>query len=249
MASYYYCILAASFLVDRRRQVSMRPKKARRPSFAKEKSEREDIIQRVHLIPPRLQTTTNTQSNQKEQSFQVYHATEFAHLPISRRTLLALKDCGYRQLTTIQKKALPLGLRGNDVLGAARTGSGKTLAFLIPILEHLWRREWTMWDGLGALIISPTRELALQIFQVLRKVGKNHSFSAGLVIGGSDFEEERERIGRMNILIATPGRLLQHMDQSMDFDCSRLEVTTMNDKLFLAGILTLFQQDTGFGRS
>lgn len=193
-------------------------------SFANEKKERENIIQQIGAIPPRLDWKPAS-DYPAEQGAQVYRATQFQHLPISRRTLYALKDSGYEQLTAIQKKALPLGLRGNDVLGAARTGSGKTLAFLVPILEYLWRLEWTMWDGLGALIISPTRELAMQIFQVLRKVGKNHSFSAGLVIGGKDFEEERERVGRMNILIATPGRLLQHMDQSMYFDCSRLQVS------------------------
>ena len=65
---------------------------------------------------------------------------------------------------------------------------------------------------------------ALQIFSVLRKVGKQHSFSAGLVIGGKDVDFEKERIGRMNILVCTPGRLLQHMDETVDFDCSKLQV-------------------------
>jgi ATP-dependent RNA helicase DDX10/DBP4 len=64
-------------------------------------------------------------------------------------------------------------------------------------------------DGLGALIISPTRELALQIFEVLRAVGKHHGLSAGLVIGGKDLESEQSHIVRMNILVCTPGRLLQ----------------------------------------
>lgn len=65
----------------------------------------------------------------------------------------------YTKLTDIQSKALPLALKGKDVLGAARTGSGKTLAFLIPILEVLLRKKWGPNDGLGALVISPTREL------------------------------------------------------------------------------------------
>ncbi|GJQ14385.1 hypothetical protein GpartN1_g6176.t1 [Galdieria partita] len=204
----------------------MRPKRTSY-SFSKEKKERENITQQVAIIPPRL--TLKSTLTQNSQNTQVYYATQFNQLPISRRTLFALTDNSYQYLTAIQKKALPLALRGNDVLGAARTGSGKTLTFLIPILELLWRLEWTHWDGLGALIISPTRELAMQIFQVLRKVGKNHSLSAGLVIGGTDFEEERERIGRMNILIATPGRLLQHMDQSTDFDCSRLQILVLDE--------------------
>lgn len=81
---------------------------------------------------------------------------------------------------------------------------------------------------MGALIISPTRELAVQIFEVLRKIGKAHVFSAGLIIGGKDFKVEKERISRMNILVATPGRLLQHMDQSAGFDCDNLQVLGMS---------------------
>ena len=69
-------------------------------------------------------------------------------------------------------------------MGAAKTGFGKTLAFLIPVLEKLWRERWSSLDYLGALLISPTGELAYQTFEVLRKVGKYHDFSGGLVIGG-----------------------------------------------------------------
>lgn len=94
----------------------------------------------------------------------------------------------------------------------------------MQVLEILYRIGWSAADGLGALIISPTRELAVQIFEVLRKIGREHSFSAGLVIGGKDFKVEKDRISRMNILVATPGRLLQHMDQSFGFDCSNLQI-------------------------
>lgn len=114
-------------------------------------------------------------------------------------------------------------------MGAAKTGSGKTLAFLVPVLENLYRQQWTEIDGLGALIISPTRELATQIFQVLRKIGRNHSFSAGLIIGGRSLQEERERLGRMNILVCTPGRILQHMDQTADFDVSHLQMLVLDE--------------------
>ena len=79
-------------------------------------------------------------------------------------------------------------------------------------------------DGLGALILSPTRELALQIFEVLRKVGKEHNLSAGLIIGGKELDDEQARIGGMNVLVATPGRLLHHLDQTPDFECLSLQV-------------------------
>ena len=131
-------------------------------------------------------------------------------------------------------------MKGRDVLGAAQTGSGKTLAFLIPVLEILYRRKWGPIDGLGALIISPTRELvnlfvflcfpayladqAVQIFEVLKSVGGYHMFSAGLVIGGKNLKDERDRLSRMNILVATPGRMLQHMDQTFGFETDNLQI-------------------------
>jgi ATP-dependent RNA helicase DDX10/DBP4 len=120
-------------------------------------------------------------------------------------------------------------LRGIDILGAAKTGSGKTLAFLIPVLENLYRKRWTEYDGVGALILSPTRELAIQIFEVLRKIGRNHTFSAGLVIGGKSLQEERERLSRMNILVATPGRMLQHMDQTAELDIGNLQILVLDE--------------------
>jgi ATP-dependent RNA helicase DDX10/DBP4 len=122
-----------------------------------------------------------------------------------------------------------LALKGRDILGAAKTGSGKTLAFLVPVLENLYRAQWTELDGLGALIISPTRELAIQIFEVLRKIGRNHTFSAGLVIGGADLQAERERLGRMNILVCTPGRMLQHMDQTVAFEVGNLQMLVLDE--------------------
>jgi ATP-dependent RNA helicase DDX10/DBP4 len=78
------------------------------------------------------------------------------------------------------------------------------------MLERLSRERWGLEDGLGALIISPTRELAMQIFEVIRIVGKSHILSAGLITGGKkEFAEEQLKILKMNILVATPGRLLQ----------------------------------------
>lgn len=79
-------------------------------------------------------------------------------------------------------------------------------------------------DGLGALVITPTRELAYQIFETLRKVGQLHDFSAGLIIGGKDLKFERTRMDRCNIVICTPGRLLQHMDENPLFDCVNMQV-------------------------
>lgn len=154
---------------------------------------------------------------------------KFSDFPISKKTLLALQGAQYRQPTEIQKQTIGFALRGKDVLGAAKTGSGKTLAFLIPVLECLYRHQWSSMDGLGALIISPTRELAYQTFEVLRKVGKNHEFSAGLIIGGKDLKTESEKVQYTNIVICTPGRLLQHMDETTAFHASNLHMLVLDE--------------------
>ncbi|RGP60221.1 ATP-dependent rna helicase dbp4 [Fusarium longipes] len=153
----------------------------------------------------------------------------FSHLPLSVPTLEGLELSHFQTLTDVQAQAVPLALKGKDVMGAAKTGSGKTLAFIVPVLEKLYRSRWTEYDGLGACIISPTRELAVQIFEVLRKVGRKHAFSAGLVIGGKSLKEEAERLDRMNILVCTPGRMLQHLDQTAGFDANNLQILVLDE--------------------
>ncbi|XP_050769569.1 probable ATP-dependent RNA helicase DDX10 [Gymnogyps californianus] len=153
----------------------------------------------------------------------------FSDFPLSKKTLKGLQEAQYRVVTEIQRQTIGLALQGKDVLGAAKTGSGKTLAFIVPALELLYRHQWTSADGLGVLIISPTRELAYQTFKVLRKVGKNHEFSAGLIIGGKDLKEESERIHQINMLICTPGRLLQHMDETSYFYASDLQMLILDE--------------------
>ena len=99
----------------------------------------------------------------------------------------------------------------------------------MQLLESLYRSRWGRLDGLGALILAPTRELALQIFGVLRKAGARHDFSAGALVGGRDAAAEAAVIGSLNILVATPGRLLQHMDEAPGWDASGLRVLVLDE--------------------
>ncbi|KAI3318667.1 DEAD-domain-containing protein [Xylariaceae sp. AK1471] len=155
--------------------------------------------------------------------------TNFSNLPLSTPTASGIEASHFKSLTDIQARAIPAALKGRDILGAAKTGSGKTLAFLVPVLEKLYRARWTEYDGLGALIIAPTRELAVQIFQVLTKIGRFHSFSAGLVIGGKSLQEEAERLGRMSILVCTPGRMLQHLDSTSGLQVDNLQILVLDE--------------------
>jgi ATP-dependent RNA helicase DDX10/DBP4 len=90
-----------------------------------------------------------------------YIKSKFTELPISPNTQQALTNHGFTTMTPVQRSTIPHALGGRDILGTAMTGSGKTLSFLIPALERLYREQWNMMDGLGVLIIEPTRELAL----------------------------------------------------------------------------------------
>uniref|UniRef100_A0A0R3S4F6 ATP-dependent RNA helicase n=1 Tax=Elaeophora elaphi TaxID=1147741 RepID=A0A0R3S4F6_9BILA len=156
--------------------------------------------------------------------------TSFSQMPLSGATQQGLKENDLVKPTDIQRESLQYSLTGADVVGAAKTGSGKTLAFLIPVLECLWRQRWSRTvDGLGALIISPTRELAFQTFQVLNKIGARHQFSVAVLIGGTDIEFESKRIGSVNIVVCTPGRLLQHMDENSTFSCEQLQILVIDE--------------------
>jgi ATP-dependent RNA helicase DDX10/DBP4 len=163
----------------------------------------------------------------------------FASQPLSQATLQGLESNGYTVMTAIQMGSIPHALAGRDILGAAKTGSGKSLAFLIPMLELLYRKGWTPQDGPGAIVLSPTRELAGQLYAVLRKIGCHHSFSLGLVMGGrnksnqkiekNDFIREQQAIATTNILICTPGRLLQHLEQTPYFNVDSLQILILDE--------------------
>lgn len=154
---------------------------------------------------------------------------QFVDMPLSQKTLKGLLDSKYFVPTEIQRKSILTALDGKDVMGTAITGSGKTLAFLIPVIEHLYLNKWSRTDGVCAIVISPTRELAYQIFETLKRIGRYHDFSAGLIIGGKNLKFERSRMDQCNILICTPGRLLQHMDENPLFNASTIEMLVLDE--------------------
>jgi ATP-dependent RNA helicase DDX10/DBP4 len=114
-------------------------------------------------------------------------------------------------MTEVQRCSIPHALADRDLLVSSKTGSGKTLAYLIPLVEKLYRQKFIPMDGLGAVVIVPVRELAMQVFEVLNSFTEKMEISVGLIIGGKDVKYEQDRIKLMNILVCTPGRLLQHL--------------------------------------
>merc|ERR1719160_1795640 len=142
----------------------------------------------------------------------------FEALKINDPLKRALKEANFETLTEIQAKSIPLLLDGKDVLAAAKTGSGKTLSFLIPAVDLLYNVKFTPRNGVGALVLSPTRELAMQIYDVLRTISKYISQTLGIVVGGMNRRPEADKLGKgVNVLVATPGRLLDHMQNTRGF--------------------------------
>ncbi|KAH8735277.1 P-loop containing nucleoside triphosphate hydrolase protein [Ilyonectria robusta] len=142
-------------------------------------------------------------------------AQSFKELSLSEKTMKAIEEMGFTTMTEIQRRGIPPSLAGRDVLGAAKTGSGKTLAFLIPVVEMLCSLRFKPRNGTGVIVVSPTRELALQIFGVARELMAHHSQTYGIVIGGANRRAEAEKLSKgVNLIIATPGRLLDHLQNT-----------------------------------
>jgi len=141
---------------------------------------------------------------------------QFEDLEIIEPILKALKEEKYSVPTTIQEKAIPLIINRNDVLGSAQTGTGKTAAFAIPILQHLFldRQRNNSPRKINALIITPTRELAIQIAESFSTYGKFTGIKNTVIFGGVPQGTQTNALRRgVDILVATPGRLLDLMDQ------------------------------------
>ncbi|XP_045496615.1 probable ATP-dependent RNA helicase pitchoune [Colias croceus] len=149
---------------------------------------------------------------------------------VCEATLMGIKDMGFTTMTEIQAKAIPPLLEGRDLVGAARTGSGKTLAFLIPAIELIYKLKFKPRNGTGVIILSPTRELSMQTFGVLMELMKYHHHTYGLVMGGANRSTEAQKLSKgINILVATPGRLLDHLQNTPDFLYKNLQCLVIDE--------------------
>ena len=161
-------------------------------------------------------STTKKLSSEPKDDF--FASKTFADLPLSEPTQRALAEMGFTKATEIQAKSIPALLAGQDVLGAAKTGSGKTLAFLIPAVELIARAGFKTRNGTGIVVISPTRELALQIYGVARDLCRYHNQTHGIIMGGANRRVEADKLIKgVNLIVATPGRLLDHLQNTRGF--------------------------------
>ncbi len=137
----------------------------------------------------------------------------FTHLGLSDKVIAAIELAGYKTPTPIQDQAIPHVLARRDVLGIAQTGTGKTAAFVLPMLTMLEKGRARARMP-RTLILEPTRELAAQVVEQFEKYGKNHKLTVALIIGGVSFGDQDAKLVRgVDVLIATPGRLLDHSER------------------------------------
>ncbi|KAK9875059.1 hypothetical protein WA026_005859 [Henosepilachna vigintioctopunctata] len=149
---------------------------------------------------------------------------------VCEKSLKAINEMGFIKLTEIQARSIPSLLEGRDLVGAAKTGSGKTLAFLVPAVELIYKLAFKPRNGTGVIIISPTRELSMQTFGVLKELMKYHYHTYGLVMGGANRQAEAQKLSKgINILVATPGRLLDHMQSTPDFMYKNLQCLVIDE--------------------
>src|SRR6187549_41885 len=137
----------------------------------------------------------------------------FSHLGLSPKVLSAVESAGFDTPTPIQLKAIPAAVAGRDVLGIAQTGTGKTASFVLPMLTRLERGRARARMP-RSLILEPTRELAAQVAEHFEILGKNHNLTVALLIGGVSYEDQDRKLDRgADVVIATPGRLLDHFSR------------------------------------
>ncbi|TMW66333.1 hypothetical protein Poli38472_004098 [Pythium oligandrum] len=167
----------------------------------------------------------------------------FQHLGLSPQIFRGVMAMGYKVPTPIQRKTLPIVLSGKDVVAMARTGSGKTAAFLIPMLEKL--KEHSKKIGVRAVVLSPTRELAVQTLRFAKSLAKFTSIKISLIVGGEGMEAQFEAIAaNPDVIVATPGRLMHHLQEIPDFNLKVVEYVVFDeaDRIFEMGFAEQLQE-------
>ncbi len=159
-------------------------------------------------------------------------------LAVQEPILKAMQHLGYTDLTAIQEKAIPLILEGKDIFGHSSTGSGKTAAFGIPILQKVVKGK-----GIQCLILTPTRELCVQVTDSLRDLGKFMQIQIASVYGGVGIEQQIHALRKAEIVVATPGRTMDHVERgTIKFENLRYFVLDEADKMFEMGFLEAVEE-------
>jgi len=158
----------------------------------------------------------------------------FEKLGLIKPLLSAIKELGYDEPTTIQTRAIPLVLSKHDIFATAQTGTGKTAAFALPILQRL--RKPLEHNGIRVVILSPTRELSIQIYEDIKAYSKHMKVKTMILVGGKDLEKQKHQLKEgVDIVIATPGRLLEHLESGLSLTTVEVMVLDEADRMLDMG--------------
>lgn len=208
---------------------------------AQDKTEAVEIERAVKRSSKLQESSTS----EKQESF--ISVKSFDELHLSKPLLKSIRESGFSQPTPVQSKAIPEALKGNDVLVNAVTGSGKTAAFILPALERLLHvpRSRGAGGSTRVLFLCPTRELAAQCFEVVNSLSRYSGIGSTLVVGG--LSEQRQAVAlrqRPDIVVATPGRLLDHLLNTQSVDLEDVEILVLDeaDRLLEMGFVEEVEQ-------
>ena len=220
---------------------SSEKKKKRRLSENKSNSEVND--KNTNKIESDKDNKDNVQTNIKKEikenpkNDEYFSNIKFSEMNLNKILLERLNLQGYEIATEIQAKSIPIALKGEDIIGSAKTGSGKSLAFLIPTVEYILNHPKN--EGIQALVITPTRELALQLYDLAKILMNDNGTSCVLVIGGGNRKKEAEKLSsnEARIIICTPGRLIDHMVNTKKFEYNNIKILIIDeaDKILKIG--------------
>ena len=181
-------------------------------------------------VPVESTPATEEQKQQTTTEDKYFSSIKFKDLNISEQSQKAIDELGFKKCSEIQARSIPHILNGRDVLGAAKTGSGKTLAYMLPAVEMLRKAHFTPKNGTGVLVIAPTRELAMQNYKWARDLLQHHNKTHGVVIGGAKRSSEAQQLKKgVNLLVGTPGRLLDHLENTSGFIFHNLQMLIIDE--------------------
>ena len=230
---------------DKNKNFSSEKKNKRKKSENKDKNEIKNTENNdeQNQIKENEDNKDNSQSDNKNEikeepkNDDYFSNVKFSEMNLNKILLERLNLQGYETATEIQAKSIPIALKGEDIIGSAKTGSGKSLAFLIPTVQYILNHPKN--EGIQSLVITPTRELALQLYDLAKRLMNDNGTTCVLVIGGGNRKKEAEKLSssEARIIICTPGRLIDHMVNTKKFNYNNIKILTIDeaDKILKIG--------------
>ena len=200
-------------------------KKKRKSKSTVDDTEHESIAEEAQQQSEVVVDDTN--NNEEEEGDGIITTTKFSSLSLHPTLLSSIASLKWEFATRIQSQSIPPALLGRDVIGLAETGSGKTGAFSIPILNYLLEKPQ---KSVFAVVLAPTRELAFQIHEVMVALGRGMGANSVCIVGGVDMSSQAIALARSpHVVVATPGRLLDHLQNTKGFNLRQLKYLVLDE--------------------